>query len=369
MRRILSLFVFFAAVALLFSTTTPTFAQGSPPSTAGKTAGETKKNIQVLKTLPAAQLDMVMDFVASSLGVQCNHCHVIDTTGWYMDKDDKPAKKKARQMMQMVMDLNAKNFGGRDAVSCYTCHRGSTAPASVMSLPVPMAKAHEESKETANLPSAADLLAKYESALGGADAIAKVTSMKRTGVSVDGQGKESPLEIVQAAGNKYLSKVTIREGMVRAVGMNGASGWMSSPRGVRPLPPDAIEELKHEASFFPLASLREKAAAMRVLGKDTMNGATVYRVAAPGAESTNLYCFDAESGLLVREASMTTTMIGTIPEQTDYMDYRAVNGVKVPFVVRNSSVDAHDSATERFSSIEQNVAVDESIFTMPAGKK
>src|SRR5712672_2990765 len=106
-----------------------------------KTVELVKKNIQVLKGMPASQLSMVMDYFAASLGVHCDHCHVIDATGWYMDKDDKPTKQTARKMIKMVMDLNVKEFGGRSAVTCYTCHHGSTEPAKIIPLPQPPVKA------------------------------------------------------------------------------------------------------------------------------------------------------------------------------------------------------------------------------------
>jgi len=368
MRRTFALSFRCAAVAVFLCSAALAVSQNGPPSTQGKTAEQVKKNIQVLKGLPAQHVDLVMDYFASSLGVRCEHCHVIDTTGWYMDKDDKPAKKTARRMIQMVIDLNAKTFGGRDAVTCYTCHRGATTPANIIPLPI-AAHAPQQAREEAALPTAEQLLAKYEAALGGADALAKIKSRKMTGVSVDGQGKESPLEIVLAAPGKYSSKTTMREGAVRAIGFNGTTGWMSSPRGVRDLPPDAVEEMKKEASFSPLARLRERVATMHVTGKDTVNGASAYCVAAPGTGETELFYFDAESGLLVRQATRTETMIGTIPEQTDYLDYRAVDGVKVPFVTRSAAVDPRDGATERFTTIEQNTPVDESLFAKPAAKK
>src|SRR5213594_4367860 len=49
-----------------------------PPQAAQseKTVEQTRKNIQVLKGLPESQLFLVMNFVATSLGVQCNFCHV-----------------------------------------------------------------------------------------------------------------------------------------------------------------------------------------------------------------------------------------------------------------------------------------------------
>ena len=41
-----------------------------------KTVDKSRKNIQVLKGLPESQLFLLMNFVATSLGVECNFCHV-----------------------------------------------------------------------------------------------------------------------------------------------------------------------------------------------------------------------------------------------------------------------------------------------------
>jgi photosynthetic reaction center cytochrome c subunit len=41
--------------------------------------------------------------------------------------------------------------------------------------------------------------------------------------------------------------------------------------------------------------------------------------------------FDKDSGLLVRQVRYANTAVGTVPTQTDYSDYRAVAGVKIPF--------------------------------------
>ena len=45
------------------------------------------------------------------------------------EKDDKPQKQTARKMIQLVRDTNAK-LGGTARVTCFTCHRGQTRPAS-----------------------------------------------------------------------------------------------------------------------------------------------------------------------------------------------------------------------------------------------
>jgi hypothetical protein len=80
------------------------------------------KNIQVLKDVPADQIPATMSFIAGSLGVTCGHCHTVPA----FDKDDKPAKLRAREMMLMMRKINADNFKGATVVNCATCHQGKT---------------------------------------------------------------------------------------------------------------------------------------------------------------------------------------------------------------------------------------------------
>src|ERR1051326_9171135 len=179
-----------------------------------KTVEQVKKNIQVLKGLPASQLSPLMDYFASSLGVRCDHCHSLDSTGQGCEKDDLKPKGTARKMIQMVMDINSKNFGDRTEVSCYTCHHGSVEPVKLIPVPQPFAKPdREEASESANLPSLDQVVAMYEKALGGADAMKKITSRVTKGVSIDARGSQLPMEIAQQAPDKYSLSVTMKEGM------------------------------------------------------------------------------------------------------------------------------------------------------------
>src|SRR5215218_8077124 len=101
-------------------------------------AGATRPKLEVLQSLPEAQLFPVMNLVAASLGVRCDYCHVqanpdlsrtpSNLGGWVWDRDDKLPKRRAREMMKMVVDLNASRFRGEAKVTCYTCHRGVTQP-------------------------------------------------------------------------------------------------------------------------------------------------------------------------------------------------------------------------------------------------
>jgi hypothetical protein len=98
-----------------------------------KPAEEVFKNIQMMKGMPAARLLRVMNLgYSKSLGVDCTHCHLVDQ--W--EKDDKPTKPIAREMMKMVKAINDEHLkniptlkGPNPVVNCTTCHRGQTKPA------------------------------------------------------------------------------------------------------------------------------------------------------------------------------------------------------------------------------------------------
>jgi hypothetical protein len=106
------------------------FDSGDAKPEVQKTAGETFKNIEVLKDIPASELIPSMRYVAASLGVGCDYCHQAD----HFDNDDKPTKQRARNMMKMMFAINQDNFNGKREVTCYTCHRGAAKAASIASL-------------------------------------------------------------------------------------------------------------------------------------------------------------------------------------------------------------------------------------------
>lgn len=91
------------------------------------------KNIQKFKGLPAGRLPLIMNKgFGRSLGVSCTHCHIPGE--W--DKDDKPEKQVAREMMQLVAKINDELLPAikdlestKPVINCTTCHRGEVKPA------------------------------------------------------------------------------------------------------------------------------------------------------------------------------------------------------------------------------------------------
>jgi Photosynthetic reaction centre cytochrome C subunit len=77
-----------------------------------------------LKVLTAQNVEFTMQKITFALGVGCIYCHDLND----LSLDTKPKKVKARMMLEMVRDINAKFGDGETHVTCWTCHHGSTQP-------------------------------------------------------------------------------------------------------------------------------------------------------------------------------------------------------------------------------------------------
>src|SRR5204863_7074729 len=120
-----------AAIALLATgATRAQQAQGQqqPAAPTGPLAPEKYKDIQVLKDVPADQLDLTMRYFVAATGLNCSNCHQRDqTTGVFTYEADTNTKRTARNMIKLVQTVNAGDFGAR--INCGTCHHGLNRPA------------------------------------------------------------------------------------------------------------------------------------------------------------------------------------------------------------------------------------------------
>ena len=276
-------------------------AAGQERSTEGKTAEQVYKNIKVLNGIPAGQVTPTMRLIARSLGVTCEFCHdAMDRS-----KDGIEAKDTARKMIKMVRDINNNSFEGRPQVTCTTCHNGHNDPATTPALPqfsVAVLGPGDEVKPPV-LPSVEQVLAKYVQALGGEQALSKVTGI-----------------VVTGARQNY------------------------TPAANRVPPPVHIEQ---DADFYPPLNIKQQYERLRVRGIERLGEREAYVVTgAPQGGGRERFYFDMQSGLLLRHQKNSPTAVGNAPFATDYEDYRdAGNGVRMPFVVHIVGPSRPDCAT------------------------
>ncbi len=320
------------------------------------------KNLQVLKGLTDDQLRTSMQFIANSLGVECEFCHVQGA----FDKDDKKTKQTARQMIEMQMAINKANFKGHTEVTCFTCHRGTHDPVSIPVI------AEEEPKREApaeaaaqNLPSPDQVLDKYIQAVGGADALEKIKTRVQKGAITIGQ-RQLPVEVDSKAPNKRISFVHTPNGD-NITAFDGQAGWIANPgpRPPRNMDPSETEAVSFDAAFYLPLELKKMFTQMRVRPSDKIGGHEVVQVIGlrEGKPPMRLF-FDKDSGLLLRTVRYTETPLGRNPTEIDYADYRSENGVKISF--QWTIARPLGRFTIQISEAQQNVPLDDKKFEKPA---
>src|SRR5215813_3255254 len=325
-RVLFSIFLAAFGVSCIFLTAR---AQNPPPSGA-KTATQEYKNIQILKDVPADQLIPAMQFISASLGVECEYCHVEHA----FDKDDKKTKKTARSMIEMMLTINQENFEGRREVTCYSCHHGVAKPISI-----PIISAEEKTPEMAPerviekvaLPKPEALLDKYVAAVGGADALKKITSRVQKGSITAFGNQKMPIDIYSKAPDKRVSTVH-RKDMESVTAYDGKMGWMSVPGRVRPMNAQESEGASMDADLALPAHLSAMFTKFEIEEGEKVDGHLTWLVNGnrEGKPPVKLY-FDRQSGLLLRLVRFTDSPLGLNPLQIDFADYRDSDGLKIPF--------------------------------------
>ena len=351
----------------------------APPSAVAQPqapAGATRPNLRVLQALPEAQLFPLMNLLADSLGVRCEYCHVqakpdltktpSNVGGWVWDSDDKPQKRTAREMMRMVVELNARNFRGDASITCYTCHRGVTRPARVPPLPPP-ATGSATTPASPPLPSADRVWASYLTAVGRVDSPPRGTGTIISGWDDRPEGRYGKVEIVLAGNDRYRITLTTPAGTT-SQGMDGDAAWVATNDRVQQLAGPDIARLRRIAMRY--RALKERPANLQVVGVERVGDRDAYVATAKTDTITTLTLyFDVVTGLLRREATTTETVLLPLQEQVDYDDYRDVDGVQLPFLVRTSEGAPYGNVTRTFLQIRRNVPVDDALFRSPSGPR
>jgi photosynthetic reaction center cytochrome c subunit len=354
-----ALIVTFATSLLVSRAQNP--QQASTPAAARKTASQQFKNIQVLKDVPADQLIPAMQFITASLGVDCEYCHVEHA----FDKDDKKPKVTARKMMEMMITINSENFESHRMVTCYTCHQGGAHPVSI-----PAIAEHEKKSDTeastvsaAGNPAPESLLDQYLAAVGGADALKKITTRVAKGTVTAFGDQHMPVDIYAKAPDMRVSVMHTKEGE-SVTAYNGRAGWLSVPGRVHMMNVQESFGARMDADLAFAADVKALYSKWETLPGEKIDGHETWLVVGhkEGEPPLKLY-LDQKSNLLLRLIRYTDSPLGYNPTEIDYSDYRAADGIKIPY--RWTIARPGNHFTIQVEQLQQNVPVDDAKFVAP----
>ncbi|MCX6553284.1 MAG: c-type cytochrome, partial [Acidobacteria bacterium] len=371
----------FLALAVV-SLSAGVMAQQAPPTPpAGPTAGQKYKNIQVLKDLPAAQLHDTMVFLSATVGGNCQSCHVRGADGeMAFEKDDNDHKVTARKMIPMTRAINDEHFKGEERVTCATCHQARREPsplppvaqpltpdqlAALQPRPAagpgggpgvggpppagaPQGQPAQPQRGQGPGPGAApgggrgpqkptetvdEVLDTYIKALGGREAIQKLTTRTRRGTMTNRAGQSSSVTIEDTAAGQYRATIEGPPAQTTRA-WDGKEAWTQSGNRVRDYEGVEAANVSLGADLSLAPAIKDTYAALTVQAYSRIAGHEVIVVQGrrPGGASESLM-FDRATGLMARRLVRLKTPMGELPVQIDYADYRPVNGVQTAFEI------------------------------------
>jgi len=372
--------------------------------TAAQTASQEKpllseqvfKNVQVLKGIPVDEFLGTMGIMAAALQFDCSDCHVNAGTAAVDWAADTPRKLMARRMVNMVATINKNNFGGRQVVTCWTCHRNRDKPLVTPTLATiygsPTVEPDDVITQFPGLPSPESIFDRYIEASGGPQRLAGLTSIsaKGTAVGFGGFGGDGAVEIVAKAPDKRSTIIlfkaeTDRGDQIRTY--DGRTGWVRTPLNVvgefqligsdldgarvdaQLSFPGQIKNILTNLKSGPPTTITDlpapssQSSLLQGSTGDQSHIVDVVQGTGPRGLLVTLY-FDQQTGLLLRELRYGLSPIGRVPTQIDFADYRDVNGIKLPFRITYAWLDGRDAIV--LNEIRTNVPVDEAKFGRPA---
>ena len=366
-----------ATIALCLLTTS---ASGQTAPAKQLMSEQAFKNVTVLKGIPVDEFMNTMGFISASTNFNCTDCHVEPKVegDWSVFAQDTPRKVTARRMILMVQAINKTNFGGARVVTCYTCHRNiQGAPKITPSLadqygePPPADPNEIEIRRQApGAPSADQIFDKYLQAVGGAQKAAAITSIVFKGTYQGYAESKAPVDIYAKAPNQR-TMIVHTQGGDRTTTCDGSNGWMATPAADNPFPVirysgGDLDAVRMDAMLSFPAEIKQSIMKPLVGSSsiDDKDVVVVQGTANLGRSSIKLY-FDKQSGLLVRQVRYADTIIGRVPIQVDYSDYRDAGGagVKLPFHVITTWTDGRSDVL--LTSADTNVAIDAAKFNQP----
>jgi photosynthetic reaction center cytochrome c subunit len=364
------------------------------------TSDQAFKNVRVLKGIPLDDFMGTMGVMSASVGFDCSECHIgagTDKVDWAADN---PKKVTARRMVLMVAAINRENFGGKQMVTCWTCHHGRDHPATTPALEVVYGPGSTEMDDVLGQepgePPAAQILDKYIEAIGGAQRLAGLKSYIAKGKSVGfgGFGGGGAVSIFAKFPDQRTTFIDFPETPDRGDqtrSYDGKIGWLRTPLNglaeyeltggeldgarldalmgfpgqLKQVLTNLHVSLPTAISDLPGPSSQTARESGEGVGKD--RAVNVVQGSGPRGILATMY-FDKQTSLLLRVVRYAQTPIGRVPTQIDYSDYRDIgNGLKMPFHMTFAWLDGRDAV--QLSEVQTNVPIDAKWFGRPAPQK
>ena len=201
--------------------------------------------------------------------------------------------------------------------------------------------------------------------MGGAEKIKSVKTLQLTGKAFIGGTVEAPILYRAKRPTRYRTDFTV-EGHHLSEGFDGAVNWQSDGTNPVKFPDENAKRAADTADPIgsPLFNYKEKGSTYEYLGPETADGEACYKFKVKMKSGNTAVVYIHQKSFL---AFKTITTVGELVAESRLNDYRLVDGVSLPFS-NTVMVKGKEVIKFQYDKAELNVAMDDSLFTMPAKK-
>lgn len=216
--------------------------------------------------------------------------------------------------------------------------------------PLPENKPATDKHQDDGLPTPSQIIAKYIEAVGGRAALEKLHSrVSRAQTEITGMGPRGSAELYEKGPSKFALLINVPGLGVLMRGSDGHTAWWQDPlQGYIQFPEGTPLDAVRGAFVDQATSLKVMSPVLQLNGKEKLGARDVYVLEGTAPNPGKLY-FDAETGLLLRKGNIS------------YEDYREVDGVKLPFSIREDSLLGF-TFVYRITDVKHNVPIDDAKF-------
>jgi predicted Zn-dependent peptidase len=185
---------------------------------------------------------------------------------------------------------------------------------------------------------AESVISGYINAIGGQDNLAKVKDISiMMSASISGMPMEATAKTLKKRPNLFLTEMNVVGfGTVQKVYFDGKKGESSGMQGSAVLEGDELEEIKNQGAFFGEAEYLSKGYELNLVAINMVEGEEAYTLEVDKNGEVQTEYYSVKTGLKLREESTTEGPQGEMTVSQDYSDYRAVEGVMLPFKINIS---------------------------------
>jgi hypothetical protein len=214
------------------------------------------------------------------------------------------------------------------------------------------------------------LVAGYIKALGGADRIGVIKTLRQSGRSFGGGGSEVPVVQENKRPNMVREEFTT-QGLTGITAFDGTAGWKIDPWGGKKDPESLEEEeMKQiiEDSDFdgPLVNYQKKGNRVEFVGREEIEGTDTFKLKITLKNGdVEYYYLEAESFLPIK-IDIERKVRGAVKFYEAFPgEYKEVSGWYLPFSIEGNVKGSQERWKIAYERIEANVTLDDSRFVRP----